>query len=129
MLRFLFHVFFPRNDKSGRAHWVAQRVSACALLPLYGWLLLSALPMAGKLHYNELLAWMGEPFNAVMIVLLIYFSMRHMALGMEVIIDDYIAHPTLNRIALLVMRWSTLLLALSVLTASAKIIFFPSFSL
>ena len=121
MLRFLLHLFIPHNDKSGRAHWVAQRLSAVLLLPLYAWLLLVAMPKASTAGYTELLHWMGLPWNAIFIVLTIFFSMRHMAFGLEVIIDDYIANPLYNRLALLAMRWSTLLLAVSVLGASIKI--------
>ena len=121
MLRFLLHLFIPHNDKSGRAHWVAQRLSAVLLLPLYAWLLLVAMPKASTAGYTELLHWMSLPWNSIFIVLTIFFSMRHMAFGLEVIIDDYIAHPLYNRLALLAMRWSTLLLAISVLGASLKI--------
>ncbi len=121
MLRSSLHLFIPHNDKSGRSHWITQRFSAIILLPLYAWLLLVALPMASTAGYEELLLWMGKPMNSILIVLMIFFSMRHMAFGLEVIIDDYIADPLYNRVALLAMRWSTLLLAVSVLGASVKI--------
>ncbi len=121
MLRFLLHLFIPHNDRSGRAHWVAQRLSAIILLPLYVWLLLVAMPTASNAGYEELLLWMGEPMNSIFIVLTIFFSMRHMSFGLESIIDDYIADPFYNRVALLAMRWGTLLLAVSVLGASIKI--------
>ena len=107
----------PYRDRTGKNHWLAQRVTAVAMLPLYAWLLLVAFPNASTAQHAELTAWMQDPVNATLIYLTIVFSLYHMVLGIESIIEDYIATPALNKIALLGVRWGTFLFQLLVLAA------------
>ena len=121
LLRLAGLFVLPYQDKMGRSHWITQRITAVALLPLYAWLLFVAFPDASAADHAELFVWMQDPMNATFICLTIVFSLHHMVLGLEVIVEDYIATPALNKLTLLCIRWGTFLFQLGVLAAVVRI--------
>ena len=78
------------SAKHGVGHFIAQRVSALALIVLVIWAVYSALKLSA-LSYPSTVAWLQSPFNAVPTALLIGVGAYHMQLGMRTIIEDYIA--------------------------------------
>ena len=79
------------STKTGFHHWLAQRVSAVALIPLIIWLVLSLVEIALDPE-GYLPVFFAYPFNALMGILLINTSLYHGSLGMRVIIEDYISN-------------------------------------
>ena len=79
------------STKSGSHHWLVQRFSAIALIPLILWLVLSFVKISQD-PQNYFPVFFSYPFNAVMGILLITTSLYHGALGMRVIIEDYITN-------------------------------------
>ena len=83
------------SAKHGVGHFIAQRVSALALIVLVLWAVYSALRLANLAAqpngYSDTVAWLQSPFNAVPAALLIGVGVYHMQLGMRTIIEDYIA--------------------------------------
>jgi succinate dehydrogenase / fumarate reductase membrane anchor subunit len=73
----------------GTHHWWLQRISALALLPLT---LLFMVPFAGLLGggHTEALAHYAHPVHALVAVLFIAVAFRHLALGLQVVIEDYV---------------------------------------
>jgi succinate dehydrogenase / fumarate reductase membrane anchor subunit len=58
------------SAKDGTGHWWSQRVTAVALLILGIWFLVSLTQVAG-FGRPDVIAWIGQPWNAVMLVLLV----------------------------------------------------------
>ncbi|MEO1249634.1 MAG: succinate dehydrogenase, hydrophobic membrane anchor protein, partial [Pseudomonadota bacterium] len=77
------------SAKEGVHHWWAQRVTAIALVPLVVWFVVSLISVAGAGH-AEVVAWIGNPFVAVLLICLIIAVFHHAQLGMQVIYEDYI---------------------------------------
>lgn len=75
----------------GVGHWWTQRVSAVALVLLGLWFVAS---LAGldDFGYSSVSAWVAAPFNAVLLILLVGTVVFHSFLGVEVVVEDYIAH-------------------------------------
>ncbi len=73
----------------GTAHWMAQRVTAIALLPLVFWLVYSIVNLIGASHV-EFTAWLSAPLNAVLMISFIIAGLYHGSLGIQVISEDYI---------------------------------------
>lgn len=88
------------SAKHGAGHWISERLSALALIPLVLWAVFGVIRLAGG-DYDAAVAWVGQPLNAVLIVLLIAIAFWHMHTGMRVIVEDYI-HKTPSKVALLV---------------------------
>ena len=73
----------------GAGHWLSERVSSLALVPLVLWIAYAGLQLAGA-GYDGAVAWVRQPLNAVLLVLLFAIGFHHMHSGMRVVIEDYI---------------------------------------
>ena len=74
--------------KEGAGHWIAERVSSIALVPLSLWGVYAMLRLAGT-DYVGAAAWIAHPLNATLMALLAIVSFIHMHSGMRVIVEDY----------------------------------------
>jgi len=79
-------------SKHGVGHFIAQRVTAVALVILVIWGLLAALALSNG-DYDTAAAWLRSPLNAALASLTAIAAFWHMQLGMRTIIEDYIARP------------------------------------
>jgi len=73
----------------GVGHWIAQRVSAIALVPLTAWFVISVIANVGE-SYAAMRAWLDSPLNATLLALLIVAVFHHAWLGLQVVIEDYV---------------------------------------
>jgi succinate dehydrogenase / fumarate reductase, membrane anchor subunit len=104
------------SAKEGTSHWWMQRVSAVALVPLSFWLI-GFLDLSLNAPYQETLAWLTSPVNTVCIVAWILAAFYHAALGLQVVIEDYIAAEGVKIVAVWTVNLIFLLLALAALIA------------
>jgi len=88
------------SAKHGVGHWIVQRTSAVALVPLGLWALYSGLSLS-RLGFDGAQAWMHAPLNAVLAILLAAAAFTHMKIGMEEVILDYIHKPGSKTVLLL----------------------------
>jgi len=86
--------------KHGVGHWIAERVSAVALVPLVLWAVFAVLRLAAT-DYDGAVIWLSNPLNAVLLTLLVAVSYLHMHGGMQVVIEDYIEKPLSRAMVLL----------------------------
>lgn len=91
------------SAKEGTHHFWMQRVTAVALVPLILWFCLS-LAMMPEATYAEVVSWMKSPFNAVMLILSIFASFWHLAMGLQVIQEDYISDNNIRMVSILIMK-------------------------
>lgn len=107
----------------GVGHWWAQRVTAVALVPLTVWFVASVTAMAGA-DYFAMRDWMSSPVVAGLLVLLTVAGFHHAALGLQVVIEDYVHHEGMKIAGILAVKALALVLgltaALSVLTVLFK---------
>ena len=91
------------SAKHGVGHWIAERVTAVALVPLVLWAVYAGLHLAAT-DYAGAVAWLtGSPLNATLLVLFVVVSFLHMQAGLRVVIEDYI-EKHLSRAALLLLN-------------------------
>jgi succinate dehydrogenase / fumarate reductase membrane anchor subunit len=90
------------SAKHGVGAWISERVAAIALIPLTLWGVFGVLRLAAG-DYGAAVAWISDPINATLMVLLIAISFWHMHAGLRVVIEDYI-HIALNKTALLLLN-------------------------
>src|SRR5271168_920891 len=106
----------------GLHHWWAQRLTAMALLPLSLYFVLSVLMLAGATR-AQMAAFMAEPWNTVLYLCLITALFYHLALGLQVVIEDYVHNEAKRRGTLLVVNAVIVLLALASAVSVLKLAF------
>lgn len=107
------------SAKSGFGHWWTERVTAVALVPLTAWLAAALIAGRGSDH-AQVVAWLGSPLAAVLMILLLVTAFWHAALGLQVVIEDYV-HSAAKIWALLAARFACAALAVAGVVAVLRI--------
>jgi succinate dehydrogenase / fumarate reductase membrane anchor subunit len=74
---------------SGSGHWLTQRATAVALIPLGLWFMVS-LATRADLSRSAWLGFVAAPWHAVLTVLFLLTLLLHSYLGIQVVIEDYV---------------------------------------
>jgi len=109
------------SAKEGVEHWWLQRMTAVALVPLTIWFAGSLIALASS-DYDTLIAWLRAPFATILIVLLLIALLYHTALGLQVVIEDYI-HSAAKLPALIAVRIGCFAFAVVGIVATLRIAF------
>ncbi len=109
------------SAKDGTEHWWAQRVTAVALLILGSWFLYSIMRLDSFAH-AAMLDWAGRPFNGVMLLLLSVTLAWHSALGVQVVLEDYVHGPFIKVVSLMLNRFAHVFLAIVAVVAILRIV-------
>ena len=99
------------SAKEGVSHWWAQRLTALALVPLALWFVASVAMMTGADH-ESVRAWAASPVVAGLLILLIVATFYHMALGLQVVIEDYVGREGVKFAALILVQAASIVLGL-----------------
>lgn len=108
------------SAKSGAAHWWAQRLTAAALVPLTLWFICAVVRLVGASH-DDMLAWIANPIPIVLLIALVLATFYHLALGLQVVIEDYVQSEPARLITLLATKGVIILLALTCLVSILKL--------
>lgn len=73
----------------GVGHWWAQRFSAILLIFLTTWLVWALTGLVGADHAAAA-SFISRPFHAGMAILFVVVGLYHGALGLQVVIEDYV---------------------------------------
>ena len=108
------------SARAGTAHWWGQRLTALAMLPLVFWFVVSLVALAGAPH-AAVVAWIKGPITPVLLVALIVAVFYHLALGVQVVAEDYI-HTEWRKLAVIItVKFASLLAALTGIVAVLRI--------
>ncbi|PPD34726.1 MAG: succinate dehydrogenase, hydrophobic membrane anchor protein [Methylomonas sp.] len=108
--------------KNPTAHFWYQRVTAVALIPLSVWLIV-LLNKALSESYAETLAWLVSPINAFAIIGWTIAVFYHAALGVQVVIEDYVSTISVRHLAIRATNLTFLFLGVAALAAMIFILF------
>ncbi len=108
--------------KTGVHHWWAQRMTAIALLPLSLYFVASVL-MLENADRARMAAFMAEPWNTVLYLCLIFALFYHLALGLQVVIEDYVSHEVTRLGSILLIKGGCIVLALTSIVSVLKLAF------
>jgi succinate dehydrogenase / fumarate reductase membrane anchor subunit len=110
------------SARKGMHHWWMQRMTALALIPLsLYWL--SCPRCITTPDYANFINWIGYPGVSIAAILFILASFYHAALGMRVILEDYIHGEGMKAILLLLNDLFFFFLGVTALFAIAYINF------
>lgn len=117
----LSRVLGSGSAKDGTDHWFMQRVTAIALLILGPWFLIS-LAQLDSYSRVDVYAWVGNPFNAVMLLLASMTLAWHSALGIQVVIEDYVHGPAMKIVSLILSKFAHVFLVVAAMLAVLKVV-------
>lgn len=107
---------------AGVHHWYAERVTSLALIPLTLWFIYAMLHMLGR-PQPVVAAWVGHPWNTVLLLALIGTTFHHMQLGLQVVYEDYVDAKWLMNVLILATKAAACLLALVAAVAVLRLAF------
>lgn len=107
--------------KSATRHWLMQRITALALVPLSFYLIVF-LDLCMNAPYQQTVDWLKSPLNTVCIEAWLLAVFYHAALGLQVVIEDYIANQSLQAMLIKAINLSFLFLAVAALFFIFRII-------
>jgi len=108
------------SAKSGTHHFIVQRVTAVALVPLTIWLIFLALALV-RADYAHARAMLHHSFAAVWLVALIVAGFWHAQLGLQVVIEDYVHARWLEALSQLAIKFICAIGALAGVIAVGRI--------
>ncbi len=110
-----------QKAKEGAKEWWAERVSAVALVPLTLWFAASLIAHSGS-DYAAFMAWLRTPLATILMILLLIALFHHTALGLQVVIEDYM-HSGARFAAVMAVRLGCFALAAAGVVATLRIAF------
>jgi len=97
------------SAKAGAGHWWMQRLTAVALVPLGLWFVFALLGLQHG-NYQMVSAWVAEPGNSILLILLVLTLVYHSSLGLQVVIEDYV-HGATKIMTLVAMQFVHVIMA------------------
>ena len=110
------------SAKDGVEHWWQHRVSSVALIPLT---IFGIPPLARAIgsSHEQVLATYQNPWNALIMALLVLVTFRHLQQGLQAVIEDYVHQKMVRTGLILANTWFCGLLGAAGVFAVAKIAF------
>lgn len=91
------------SAKDGTRHWLMQRITAIALIPLTLWLVASLVAI-GAADHAQTVRWIRSPAVSVAFLLAIAALFHHAQLGGQVIVEDYVRTGWMKLAALIAIK-------------------------
>ncbi|HEY4076271.1 MAG TPA: succinate dehydrogenase, hydrophobic membrane anchor protein [Rhizomicrobium sp.] len=105
---------------SGTGHFWRQRITAVALVPLGLWFAFAIVGLTGT---NEvaILSFLSYPWNALLMATFTTTLLYHMALGLQVVVDDYVHSAGMKIFCFLLIRFLMIATAITCILALIRI--------
>lgn len=109
------------SAKDGTHHFIVQRVTAIALVPLTIWVVFVALALVHS-DYAQARAMLHHPFAAVWLIALLVAGLWHAQLGLQVVIEDYVHVRWLETVSQLAVKFICAIAGLAGVVAVVRIV-------
>lgn len=110
------------SSHSGVHHWMHQRMTAIANIPLSLWVVWSAITVAAAGgNYEIIRGFFAQPVNAIFMVLFLVSTFYHAALGLQIVIEDYVHCEKTKMVSMIAMKLIVLGLAIASIFSLLKL--------
>ncbi len=110
------------SAKDGTAQWWSERLSAVALVPLVIWFVASVASIAGA-DYATMRDWVASPVVAGLLIVTILATFYHGAMGLQVVIEDYVHSEPVKIASVILVKGASFLLAVIAVLSVLMILF------
>ena len=108
------------SAKSGLHHWWHQRVSAVAMVVLVSWMVVLLFSLV-EADYQTAMNILAHPVNATVVVLFVAVGLWHASLGIQVVLEDYVANEGARLIAILAVKMTASVTAILAILSVLKV--------
>ena len=106
--------------RTGVHHWIAQRITAVALIPLGIWFVGAFITLLTA-PFGIAHAWFSSPWTVSFSIFFVLALFYHGYLGLQVIWEDYISHELTRWILIVSTKLFSVLVALLAIVSILKI--------
>ncbi|UNM97213.1 succinate dehydrogenase, hydrophobic membrane anchor protein [Ignatzschineria rhizosphaerae] len=110
---------------SGSRSWLAQKISAVLLALFFLWFAFSFASLYGA-GYEEVMRWVGTPFNTVLLIVFVVAGIYHAILGLQVVIEDYVSKTCQRIVVLAAMKVILAIIGVGIVWAIVRVGFIVS---
>ena len=108
------------SAKEGTGHFWHQRLTAIALIPMVIWFCFS-LASLPTLDYDSVRGWLASPMSAILMISALIALFYHAALGLQVVIEDYVSDRGVRAACIIAVHLLCVLLAITGVFSVLKI--------
>ena len=106
----------------GTMHKLAHNVTTLTNIPLVAWVMYSTFSLKDA-SYEEFVAWMAHPLSVVVAILFVLSTLKHFALELQVVYEDYISCKCLRLFKVIGMKLFFIALGTATIVSILKIAF------
>lgn len=107
------------SAKHGVHHWIIQRLTAVALIPLVVWFVLVSICFV--MRGGDLAPYLQYPMSAIAALLFVSVALYHGSLGMQVVLEDYVHCHKARAFSIILMKFITIVTILAGVLAVVKL--------
>lgn len=108
------------SAKAGTDHFWMQRITAIALIPLSLWMVYFTKHLLNT-PYHDLVVWLASPLHSTLAIVWIIMALYHAALGLQVVIEDYVSTEWRKLTAIWLIKLTFLFLGIAVIVVIFRI--------
>lgn len=110
------------SSHHGTGHKIAHNITTLVNIPLVAWVMYSIFSLR-EANYQEFTAWMSHPVSVLVAVLFVISTLKHFALELQVVYEDYISCKCLRIAKVIGMKLLFLVLGIATIISILKIAF------
>lgn len=110
------------SSHHGTSHKMLHTLTTLTNIPLVVWVMYSVYSLKSA-TYVEFTTWMSHPFSIIVSILFVLSTLKHFALELQVVYEDYISCKCLRMIKLVGMKILFLVLGITTIISILKIAF------
>lgn len=108
------------SAREGVHHWWQLRTTSAALALLGVWFVVAVLTLR-DLGYASVTTWAARPFNAILLLLFVVVTTWHSALGLQVVVEDYVPRKGVRLLIIVLLRFAHVLVGVAAGLAVLKL--------
>ncbi len=106
----------------GATHKLLHDITTLLNIPLVAWMIYTIYSLRAA-SYEEFVAWMSNPISIVVSILFVIVTLKHFALELQVVYEDYISCKSLRLIKIIGMKLFFFTLGVTAIISILKVAF------
>ena len=110
------------SSHHGTGHKIAHNITTLVNIPLIAWVMYSIYSLRNA-TYEEFTTYMSHPISIVVAILFVISTLKHFALELQVVYEDYISCKWLRMIKVIGMKLFFMVIGIAAIVSILKIAF------